>query len=120
VVGVILNYGNCRCPYGAAFDGRTEDEIKRAERFCFPRDRRYFIVGRALLRMLLGYYADLPPAQLELSCNVYGKPNLVWADTDRLRFNLSHSGDIVLYGITRCGDIGVDVEQIRTNLEWEH
>jgi len=30
-----------------------------------------------------------------------------------IRFNLSHSGDLVLYALTRCREIGVDLECIR-------
>ncbi len=38
-----------------------EDELRRADRFAFPRDRRQFAVGRGLLRTILGRYLDRPP-----------------------------------------------------------
>jgi len=34
----------------------SEDEVSRAQRFVFPRDRDHFVVGRGRLRELLGKY----------------------------------------------------------------
>jgi Phosphopantetheinyl transferase len=47
----------------------------------------------------------------------YGKP-AVDGDTV-IRFNLSHSGDLALCAITGEREIGVDIEQIRPDLDWE-
>ena len=52
------------------------DELKRADRFAFPRDRRQFAVGRGLLRTILGRYLDRPSESLRFVANAHGKPGL--------------------------------------------
>lgn len=85
------------------------DEITRARRFHFAKHTRRFIVARAVLRILLSRYLQIPPAQIEFSYGEHGKPFL--ADSD-WQFNLSHSDEIAVYAFTRTASIGVDVEKI--------
>ena len=90
------------------------EEKKRAGRFYFEKDRRRFIVGRGLLRTILEDYLNIDPIQLEFRYGKNGKPKL--ADKfgeGSINFNLSHSGDLALYGFTRYAKIGVDIERIR-------
>ena len=49
------------------------DELKRADRFAFPRDRRQFAVGRGLLRTILGRYLDRPPESLRFVAGAHGR-----------------------------------------------
>src|SRR3954470_18174603 len=42
----------------------SPDEKDRAGRFYFERDRKRYIVGRGLLRMLLGAFLAVKPAQI--------------------------------------------------------
>ena len=93
----------------------SADELGRAKRFLFERDRRRFIVGRGVLRNILSRYTKENPARLRFRYSKYGKPFLIPpAGQDTLRFNLSHSGELALYAITCRRDIGIDVEQIRS------
>lgn len=85
----------------------SADEHQRADRFRFERDRARYIVGRGLLRRLLGRYCALSPEAVRFEYGRFEKPELA---EPGLRFNLSHSGTVVLYAITRIGAIGVDVE----------
>src|ERR1700686_837497 len=73
----------------------NKDEISRAERFVFPRDRNHFIVARGRLRELLGKYLHCPPHAVEFKTGRYGKLSLL-DDRDPLRFNLSHSHGVAL------------------------
>jgi 4'-phosphopantetheinyl transferase len=92
----------------------SEDEQLRAKRFYFERDRKHFIVGRGMLRTILGHYANTEPNQLQFSYGSRGKPALVSTDTDSmLQFNLSHSNGLALYAVTRDRQIGIDLEYIR-------
>jgi 4'-phosphopantetheinyl transferase len=98
----------------------SEDERTRASRFYFERDRKHFIVGRGLLRTILGCYLSLEPTQLQFCYGSRGKPALAnMGDSDTLQFNLSHSHGLVLYAVTRDRKIGIDLEQIRPTSDVE-
>jgi 4'-phosphopantetheinyl transferase len=87
------------------------EELARAARFYFPRDRRRFIASHAIVRDLLGGYLDAAPGALEFSSNEYGKPALTGNLRGALSFNLSHSGEQVLLALSRGREVGIDIEQ---------
>jgi 4'-phosphopantetheinyl transferase len=85
----------------------TPDELHRAERFRFRKDRDRFIAARGLLRAILGRYLKADPARLRFSYGPNGKPYL--ADEisgNDLSFNLSRRDDLALYAITRGREVG--------------
>lgn len=90
------------------------DEQVRARRFHFERDRNRYVVGRAVLRTLIGRYLSLPPTTLVFDYGTHGKPELSSVVGGRkLAFNLSNTQDQALIGFCWGGPIGVDIEQIR-------
>lgn len=97
----------------------SPDEIARARRFHFERDRRRHVIGRGILRTLLGRYLERAPAEITLEYGPNGKPSLAGEWTSRRRgdarifFNVSHSGGLALYAFARAGEVGVDLEVIR-------
>jgi len=96
------------------------DESSRADRFHFAKDRRHFIVGRGVLRTILGRYLGLDPAQLCFYYSDYNKPFLApESNTEDLCFNLSHSGGLALFAITRGRAVGIDLEHMRANFDYE-
>ena len=86
------------------------DERDRAERFRFARDREQFVVSHALMRAILACYLERPAAALELLQPAGEKPRL--AGSPPFDFNLSHSGDYALLGVSRA-PIGTDIEVLR-------
>ncbi len=93
-----------------------QEELARAARFRVEDARRRFIAGRAILRLLLGRYLRRDPAEILLRYQPHGKPYLAGgAGGFDLRFNLSHSNELALYAFAREREIGVDLEQIRTD-----
>jgi 4'-phosphopantetheinyl transferase len=94
----------------------SADEAQRAARFRFPADRQRYVVAHGCLRDILSRYLHSEPDSLSFSANQYGKPAL---KSHKLEFNLSHSGDFALVGVTLNRDIGVDVERFRTEMEIE-
>ncbi len=98
----------------------TPDEVERAERFHFRRDRDRFVLARGTLRTLLGRYLGAHPSSFVFRHNEYGKPSLAgeWAGSP-LNFNLSHSHEVVLYAFALGREIGVDVERVRPDLAGE-
>ena len=92
----------------------SPDEIARANRFHFAKDKNHYTAGRGILRDLLGKYLRQDPSALEFSYGEHGKPALFGASaTSRLSFNLSHSGGLAAYAFARKRNLGIDVEQIR-------
>ena len=92
--------------------GLSSDELARAARFHFERDRTRFSVARAALREILAHYLGASPAEIAFVYGDHGKPALAPPDGD-LRFNLSHSHDLALCAVARGREVGVDVERIR-------
>lgn len=89
----------------------SQNEVDRAGRFVFEKDRNHYIAGRGLLRVMLGRYLNLEPARLEFVYGLHGKPAIKPGHTDMaLEFNLSHSKDLVLYAFNWNRRVGVDVE----------
>jgi 4'-phosphopantetheinyl transferase len=98
----------------------TDDELDRANRFSFEIDRQRFITARGILRSILSRYITIYPGQLRFYYNQYGKPFLdPEFSSSLLNFNLSHSGSVALYAITRNMEIGVDVERVRSDFAYE-
>ncbi len=91
----------------------SADERERADRFRFDRHRRQYVVSRGLLRNLLSGYLGQRPSSLTFVYGPKGKPDLA-AEAERdLQFNVAHSGERVLIGITRRRPVGVDIEEMR-------
>jgi len=90
----------------------SSDELERADRFHFDRDRWRYICGRGVLRQLLGAYLNVSPAEVTFGYGTYGKPALSGKGEGLLKFNVSHSHELALVAV---GDVemGVDVEAIR-------
>jgi 4'-phosphopantetheinyl transferase len=96
------------------------DEQARAARFRFPGDRGRFIVARGVLREILARYLDRDPAKLQFCYAPFAKPALASnSGVEGLRFNVSHSHGFALYAVSFRRELGVDLERMRTNFQWE-
>ncbi|MCF8024225.1 MAG: 4'-phosphopantetheinyl transferase superfamily protein [Desulfobacteraceae bacterium] len=92
----------------------SKQEAQRAGRFVLSTPGRNFVAARGMLRLVLASYLEIPPAEVPVAIDARGKPYL--KNTGNLKpidFNLSHSGDMVLIGLTVNRRIGVDIERIR-------
>jgi len=93
----------------------SDHEIQRAGDFRVEDARRRFVVARAALRKLLGTFLDLDAAKVSLVLGESKKPALAVSHAlSKLRFNVSHSGDLALIAITSGCEVGVDVERARS------
>ncbi len=98
----------------------SREEKERAERFRFNADRERFVFAHGYLRILLGQYLCKNPAEIKIFLNDKGKPGIRADDgSTPLRFNVSHSADLSLLGITRFHEIGVDMERIRPDFSYD-
>lgn len=98
----------------------SAEERVRRDRLKVDHVRETFITSRGLLRRLLGERLDCAPEDVVLERGRHGKPRVGGRHADSaLEFNVSHSGDVVLFGFTRGVPIGVDVEEVRSRIEIE-
>jgi 4'-phosphopantetheinyl transferase len=99
----------------------SEDEIHRAKRFIFPRDHNRFVAARGILRHILSYYVGAEPQMLQFSYGNHGKPMLAaTTGLHSLRFNLAHSHMMALYAVAYEREVGIDLEHVRPEVEYEH
>lgn len=90
----------------------SEDEVTRASRFRFGRDRDRFVAARGLLRQVLAVYLNVTPASVQFGYSSRGKPFLLpYCD---LEFNLSHAGSVLVIAVARGRRVGIDVEAMAT------
>lgn len=98
----------------------STDEQAKAAKFYFERDRRRYAAAHSILRILLGRYLDCDPLTIRFRTNSHGKPAIdTPVQEQRLTFNLSHSSALALLAFTCDREIGVDVEYMRSNVEYE-
>jgi 4'-phosphopantetheinyl transferase len=93
------------------------DERERASCFKFSRDQKRYTISRGILRSLLAAYLGETPQKIEIAYGLWGKPCLPKEKV--LSFNLSHSGDYVLYALTQGYEVGIDLEYIDETLGLE-
>lgn len=89
----------------------AEEELMRAGRFAFEKDRAAYITTRRTLRTLLGRYLQIAPQEIRFVYSAFGKPALDPRCHDAaLRFNVSHSHRFALLAFSSDADLGVDIE----------
>jgi 4'-phosphopantetheinyl transferase len=86
------------------------EEQKTASTFRKSADAKKYILRHGVLRIILGNYTHHNPEKISLITGKNGKHELdmqgAYADVS---FNLSHTSDMVLIGITRKRRIGIDI-----------
>jgi 4'-phosphopantetheinyl transferase len=89
-------------------------ERNQEPRFYFERDRRRYLVTRALVRSVLSRYLAIDPRECLFSTNAYGRPDVANSQPDEgcLSFNISHTHSLIVLGVTRGRALGVDVENV--------
>ena len=90
-------------------------EKEQEPRFYFARDRRRYLVTRALVRTVLSRYVPIHPKDWIFSTNAHGRPDVINAQARDacMSFNISHTHSLIVLGVTRQRALGVDVENVR-------
>ncbi|TWU45555.1 4'-phosphopantetheinyl transferase sfp [Novipirellula aureliae] len=100
------------------------EERQRAGHFRVATSRNQHIIGRGMVRHLLGHFACSPPIEprsIELSVLQHGKPFVKHPSTLTHSFNVSHTDGLVLCGIGSQDHhlLGVDVERLERRTDTE-
>lgn len=86
-------------------------ELEANRRFSRDNLRRQDILCRGMLRQLLAQYLAVPAQDIPLCRSAGGKPGID-DEAYSLKFNYSHSGDLVLFAFAEGVDLGVDIERV--------
>lgn len=101
----------------------SAEELAAERRFAREELRQRWRRTRAMARDVLSRYHDVPPEAWEFERSSLGKPEVVGPVNPPLRFNLAHSGRLIVCAVSEWGQdrvqssaegtIGVDVELVR-------
>lgn len=97
----------------------SQDEKNRAQRLLDPEKRKLFVAARGQLRTILSRYLSVPPEAITFNYNASGKPALNPDHSSTLNFNLSHSATMAVVVIADNCSVGVDIEKIDNNLDFQ-
>ncbi len=92
-------------------------EISRANKYYQTKDRNRFIISRGALRIILGKYLNTQPVLIEFKTGINKKP-YINTNHAQLCYNISHSGDWILLGISNS-EIGADTEQVNFTFNYK-
>ncbi len=86
-------------------------EYRRYANFKFEPSKVTFLAGRTQLKQMLAHYLGVGIEHINFRYNEFGKPELnkPW----KIAFNVSHSGDKLVIGISRSHNLGIDIEQVK-------
>ncbi len=87
----------------------SHEELNRLDRLKIDNKKTEFLCSRSILKIILSMYLTEDPNDLSISYTLAGKPIL--PDTE-LQFNVSHSKDFLLCGISLTNRIGIDIQEI--------
>lgn len=91
----------------------SQEEQKTASTFRIAADARKYVLRHGAVRIILGNYINQSPEMIPLLIGMNSKPCLDLEDSySDISFNLSHSSEMILIGITKKRRIGVDVVKV--------
>lgn len=91
-----------------------KDEKEKADNIRSRENRKAYIISRGILRTVLSEYLKVEPGDIVFEYNEHGKPSIANRLNPRnVRFNLSHSRDVILYAVAKDKEVGIDVEYMR-------
>lgn len=98
----------------------SPDEKERAARFKFERDRRRYLAAHIALHDILRRYLPIDSPRLSFDLGANGKPRLAQARAPSgVEFNLSHSNEMALLAVCHRREVGVDIEYVKEDFEFQ-
>lgn len=98
----------------------SPEERERAARFHFEQHRRRYLIAHIAMHEILARYLSVEPARISFELGSNGKPELPPALAPAgVEFNLSHSNDMALIAVNQIGELGVDIEYVKPDFEFQ-
>lgn len=93
----------------------SDEERLKLGTYAFENDKNKFLATRYLVRTTLSkYFAKISPQDWAFESTHFGRPYIANATAPAtLNFNLAHSGNLVICGISAGPEFGVDIENTR-------
>ncbi|MCR4794376.1 MAG: 4'-phosphopantetheinyl transferase superfamily protein [Ruminococcus sp.] len=88
----------------------NDAEKERYNRFLRDKDKLRYACGRIFTKMISAAYLGSKAEDILIYADKYYKPHIK-EHSDILKYNISHSGDMVLLAFSSSGEIGIDIEQ---------
>lgn len=87
----------------------SSEELGRLDRRKIQGKKDEFLCSRSILRIILSKYVALDPETLIIMSSSSGKPYL---PDSGIEFNISHSRDMLICGISSKQKIGLDIQEV--------
>jgi len=97
------------------FESLSNDELSRLAKFYFNRDKDRFLISRGGLRNILARYLNIYPNQVDFQYKTLGKP---YINNKNLYFNVSHAANCIVYAVSNCSPIGIDIEYCEHDIDY--
>jgi len=98
----------------------TDEEIKDINRYNFFYDRETHLFSRGILKVILSKYIKVSSRNINLIKTRYGKLELnKEQNVNNIKFNVSHSKDLIVIAVIKDVKIGVDVEYVDEELNFK-
>lgn len=110
-----LHFPSCMHRLPELYEILHPEEKNKSTLFYHETDKYKFIIGKAMLRLLLGGYLNKDPETLNFTPGINMKPVLKLDHDITVHFNLSHAGDYILIAVSDS-PVGIDIERYETDL----
>lgn len=96
-----------------------QNELKKADKFIFPADKKRYLYSRIILRFLISKYLSLEPGLIKICTNEHGKPYVAPEQNKLgLQFNISHCFDKIYFLFTKKIQAGIDLEDLNREVNY--
>lgn len=95
----------------------SDVDIKRYQQIKNDEKGVLFLLRKGIARIILSSVLGIKPSKIKYKVTNYGKPFISLGKNDHFAFNISHSKEYLVVGLSKSCNIGVDIEKIRPNLD---
>jgi phosphopantetheinyl transferase len=99
------------------WQGIVQDEKDKASKMRHLNDQITSVIVRAQLRKCLSQFMGIPPLEIVLAQNAFGKSLL--QNASRLSFSVAHTENTFVIAISEFASIGVDIESVSRECQLE-